>query len=152
MPCFHLSGTLATLVAKQTNDTMYYMSGHLPLLLVIALKASLTKAFFPKLLVKCNWQGPYNVNIVVVIFLLMNMTSISLPFAVWIQEFSTFLLRKRDITLRHPFSFQDAKKIPYVILCDNCTALKVCPYMRIFSLAKSVHLLFEHNESPYNRT
>ena len=88
---------------------------------------------------------------VVVIFLLMNMTSKLLPFAVRIQEFSTFLFRKRDITLRHPFSFHDAKKIPYVLLCDNCTVLKVCPYMRIFPLTQSVHLLFEHNESPYNR-
>ena len=90
-------------------------------------------------------------NMVVVIFLLMYMTSILLPFAVRIQEFSTFLLRERDITSRRPFSFHNAKKISYVLLCDNCTALKVCPYMRIFPPAQSVHLLFEHNESLYNR-
>ena len=88
---------------------------------------------------------------VVAIFLLMYMTSILLPFAVPIQEFCTFLLRKRDITSRIPFSFHDAKKISYVLFCDNCTALKVCPYMLIFYLAQSVHALFEHNESPYNR-
>ena len=90
-------------------------------------------------------------NMVVVIFLLMCMTSIFLPFAVRIQEFSTFLLRERDIFSRHPFSFHNAKEISYVLLCDNCTALKVCPYMRIFPLAQSVHLLFKQNESPYNR-
>ena len=86
-----------------------------------------------------------------VIFLLMYMTSILLPFAVRIQESSTFLLRERDITSRRLFSFHNAKKISYGLLCDNCTALKVCPYMRIFTLAQSVHLLFEHNESPYIR-
>ena len=44
------------------------------------------------------------------------------------------LLRKRDITLRHP-SFHDAKEISYYVLfCDNFTVLKVCPYMRIFPL------------------
>ena len=85
------------------------------------------------------------------ILLLMYMTSILLPFAVRIQEFSTFLLGKRDITSRRPFSFHEAKKISYVLFCGNCTALKVCPYMRIFPLAQWVHLLFEHNESPYNR-
>ena len=88
---------------------------------------------------------------VVVIFLLMYMTSILSPFAVRIEEFSTFLLRERDITSRRPFSFHNAKKISYVILYDNCTALKVCPYMRIFPHSQSVHLLVEHNESPYNR-
>ena len=88
---------------------------------------------------------------VVAIILLMYMTLIVLPFADPIQEFSTFLLRRRDITSRRTFSFHDAKKISYVLFCDNCTALKVCPYMHIFPLAQSVHLLFEHNESPYNR-
>ena len=127
------------------------MSGHLPLLQVYALKAPLTKTFIQNYWCSHNLQGPYNVNMVVVIFLLMYMTSISLPFAVWIQEFSTFLLRENDISSRCPFSFHNAKKISYVLLCDNCTALKVCPYMRIFPLAQSVHLLFEHNESPYNR-
>ena len=62
---------------------------------------------------------------VVVIFLLMYMTSILLPFAVPIQEVSTFLLRKTDITSRRSFSFHDAKKISYFLFCDNCTALKV---------------------------
>ena len=90
-------------------------------------------------------------NTVVEIFLLMYMTSILLPFAVRIQEFSTFLLREREITSRRPFSFHNAKKISYVLLSDNYTVLKVCPYMRIFLLAQSVHLLFEHNESLYNR-
>ena len=88
---------------------------------------------------------------VVVIVLLLYMTSILLPFDVRIQECSTFLLRKRDITSQCPFSFHNAKEISYALFCDNCTALKVCPYMRIFPLAQSVHLLFEHNESPYNR-
>ena len=88
---------------------------------------------------------------VLAIFLLMYMTSILLTFVVPIEDCSAFLLRKRDIISRLPFSFHDAKKIPYVLFCDNCTALKVCPYMRIFPLAQSVHLLFEHNESPYNR-
>ena len=55
---------------------------------------------------------------VVTIFLLMYMSSISLPFAVPIQEFSTFLLRKRDISSWHPFSFQDAKKLSYVLFCS----------------------------------
>ena len=127
------------------------MSGHLPLLQVNALKAPITKAFFQNYWCSYNWQGPYNVNMVVVIFLLMYMTSKLLPFAVRIQEFSTFLLRERDITSRRPFSFHNAKKISYVLLCDNCTALKVYSYMRIFPLTQPVHLLFEHNESPYNR-
>ena len=118
---------------------MYNMSGHLPLLLVNPLKAPLTKTF--------NWQGPYtsNVNMVVAIFILIYMTSILLTFSVPIHEFSTFLLRQRDITSRHPFSFHDAKNISYFLFCNNCTALVVCPYMRIFPLARSVHLLFEHN-------
>ena len=55
-----------------------------------------------------------------------------------------------DITSRRPFSFHDAKTISYVLFCDNCTALKVS-YIRILPLSQSVHLLFEHNESPYNR-
>ena len=88
---------------------------------------------------------------VVAIFLLMYMTSILLPFAVPIQEISTFLLRKGDITSRRPFSFHDAKKNSFVLFCDNCTVLNLCPYMRIFPLAQSVNLLFEHNESQYNR-
>ena len=86
----------------------------------------------------------------VLIFLLMYMTSILLPFAVRIHEFSTFL-RERYTISRRPFSFHNAKKISYVLLRDNCTALKVCPYMRIFPIAQSVYLLFEHNQSPYNR-
>ena len=81
----------------------------------------------------------------------MYMTSILLPFFVQIQEFSTFLHRERDIISRRPFSYYDAKKISYVLFCDNCTVLKVCPYMHIFPLTQSVHLLVEHNESPYNR-
>ena len=48
-----------------------------------------------------------------------------MTFSVPIQEFSTFLFRKRDITSRRPFSFHDAKKISYVLFCDNCTALTV---------------------------
>ena len=66
------------------------MSGHLPLVQVNALKAPLTKAFSPNYWDSHNWQGPYNVNMVVVIFLQMYMTSILLPFAVRAQEFSTF--------------------------------------------------------------
>ena len=88
---------------------------------------------------------------VVAIFLQMYMTSLLLTFTVPLQEFCTFLLRKLDITSRLPFSFHEAKKISYVLFCDNCNALKVCPYMRIFPLGKSVYLLFEHFESPYNR-
>ena len=82
---------------------------------------------------------------VVAILILIYMTSILLTFAVPIHEFSTFLLRERDIISRHLFSFHDAKNISYVLFCDNCTALVVCPYMYIFPLAQSVHLLFEHN-------
>ena len=67
------------------------------------------------------------------------------------QIFYTVLLRKRDIISRHPFSFHNVKKIAYVLFCYNCTALKLCPDMRIFPIAKLVHLLFEHNESLYNR-
>ena len=67
----------------------------------------------------------------VAIFLLMYMTSILLPFVVPIQEFATFVLRKKGITSRCPFSFHDAKKMSYVLFCDNCTAFKVCPYMHI---------------------
>ena len=130
---------------------MYNMSGHLPLLQENSLKTPLTKAFFQNYWWSHNWQGPYKVNMVVVIFLLMYMTSILLPFAVPIQEVSTFLLTKTDITSRRSFSFHDAKKISYFLFCDNCTALKVCPYMCIFLLAQSIHLLFEHNESLYNR-
>ena len=110
---------------------MYNMSGHLPLLQVNALKAPLTKALFQNYCWSHNWQGPHNVNMVVAIVLLMYMTSILLPFAVRIQECSTFLLRKRDITSRRPFSLHDAKKISYVLFSDNCTTLKACPYMRI---------------------
>ena len=56
----------------------------------------------------------------------------------------SFLLfaQKENITSRRPFSFHNAKTIPYVLLCGNCTALKECPYMHIFSLAQSFHLLF----------
>ena len=87
------------------------------------------------------------------IFLLMYMTSILLPFAVPIQEFSTCLFRKGDITSRRPFSFYDWKKISYVLVLflDISTALKVFPYMCIFPHAQSAHLLFEHNESLYIR-
>ena len=127
------------------------MSGHLPLLQVNALKAPLTNQSFQNYWWSHNWQDPYYVNMVVAIFLLMYMTSILLPFSDPIQEFPTYLLRRGDITSRRPFSFHDAKKISYVLFCDNCTALKVCPYMRIFPLAQSVHLLYEHNESLYNR-
>ena len=130
---------------------MYNMSKHFHLLQVYALKAPLTKAFFQNYWCSHKCQGPYNVNMVVVIFLLMYMASLLLSFAVRIQEFSTFLLRERDITSRRHFSFHNAKKISYVLLCDTCTALKVCPYMCIFFLAQSVHLLFKHNESRYNR-
>ena len=79
------------------------------------------------------------------------MTSILLPLAILMQELSTFLLRKSDITMRHPFSFHDAKKISYVLFCDNCTAFKAYSYMPISPLAQSVHLLFGRHESPYNR-
>ena len=74
-------------------------------------------------------------NMEVAVLLLICMKSILLTFAFPIHEVSTFLLIKRDITTRHPFSFHDAKKIPYVLFYDNCTASNVCPYMRIFSLA-----------------
>ena len=72
------------------------------------------------------------------------MTSKWLTFAFPIHEFSTFLLKKREITARHPFSFHNAKKISYVLFCDNCTAFEECPYMRIFPLAQSVHCYFDH--------
>ena len=147
MLCFHLSGTL---LGNQRYHVCHVWPS--PPVACKCVKSETNKGIFPKLLVKYNWQGPYNVNMMVMIFLLMNMTSILLPFVTRIHECSTFLIRKRDITLRHPFLFHDATKISYVLLCDNCTALKVCPYMRIFPLGWSVHLLFEHNESPYNRT
>ena len=88
---------------------------------------------------------------VVAILILIYMTSILLTFAVPMHEFSTFLLRERDIKSRHPFSFQDAKNISYVLFCDNGTAKMVCPYMRIFPLAQSVNSLFEHNKIQYIR-
>ena len=150
MLCFHLSGTLATLVAKQPTIPCITCLAISPLLQVNALKAPRTNAFFQNYWQSHNWKGPYNVNMVVAIFLPLYMMSILLLFTVPIQEFSTFLLRKREITLRRPFSFHDAKKIAYVLFCDNCTTFKVCPYMRIFPLAQSVHLLLEHNETPYN--
>ena len=121
---------------------MYNMSGHLPLLQVNALKAQLTKALFQNYWCSHNWQGPYNVNMVVAIVLLLYMTSILLPFDVRIQECSTFLIRKRDITSWRPFSFHNAKEISYALFCDNCTAFKVCLYMRIFPPAQSVNLFF----------
>ena len=108
-----------------TNDTMYNMSGNLLLFQVNALNAPLTKAHFQNYWWSYIWQGPYNKNMVVAIFILMYMTSILLPFAVPIQEFYTFLLRKRDMTSRGPFSFHDAKKISYALFCDNCTALNI---------------------------
>ena len=64
---------------------------------------------------------------VVAILILIYMPSILLTFAVPIHQFSTFLLRERDISSRHPFSFHDAKNISYVLFCDNCTALVVGP-------------------------
>ena len=75
------------------------MSDHLPLLQVYALKAPLTKAFFQNYMWSHNWQDPYNVNMVVAIFLLMYMTSILLPFAVTIQEYLTFC-SERGTSLR----------------------------------------------------
>ena len=122
MLCFHLSGTLATPVAKQQTIPCVTCLAIAPFLKVNALKAPLTKAFSQNYWCSHNWQGPHNVNMVVVIFLLMYMTSILLPFADRLQEFSTCLLRERDITSRHPFSFHNAKKISNVFLFDNCTA------------------------------
>ena len=96
---------------------MYNMSGHLPLLLVNPLNAQLAKTFFQHYWWSHNWQGPFNVNMVVAILILIYMTSILLAFVVSIHQISTFLLRERDITPRHPFSFHDAKNISYVLLC-----------------------------------
>ena len=61
------------------------------------------------------------------------------------NSFLLFLLKKRDITSRRPFLFHDLKKMSFVLVCDNCTALKVCPSMRIFPLAQSVHLVYIYN-------
>ena len=77
------------------------------------------------------------------------MTSILLTFAVSIHQFSTFLLRERNITSRHPVSFHGAKNISYVLFCDNCTALVVGPSMLIFLFAQSGQLLFERNKIQY---
>ena len=52
---------------QATNDTMHNMSCHLPLLQVKALKAPLTMAFFQNYWWSHNWQGPYNMNVVVAI-------------------------------------------------------------------------------------
>ena len=122
---------------------MYNISGHLPLLLVNPLKAQLTKAFFQNYLWSHNWQGPFNVNMVVAIIILIYITSILLTFAVPIHQFSTLLLRERDITSWHPFSFHDAKNISYVLFRNNCNTLVVGHSMRIFPLAQSVHLFFD---------
>ena len=89
---------------------MYDMSGHLPLLQVNAYKAPLTKAFSQNYWWSQNWQGPYNMNMVVGIYLLMYMTSILLPFAVLIPEFSTFLLRKRTSLRGAPSHFTMRRK------------------------------------------
>ena len=121
MLCFHLSGTLATLVAKQPTIPYLTCLAIFPLLQVNVFKAPLTKEFFQNYWWSHNWQGPYNVNMVVAIFLLMYMTSILLL----IQEFSTFLLRKRGITSRRPFLFHDAKNNSHVLFCDNCTAFSL---------------------------
>ena len=147
---FNLPGTNVPLQHWLLSNQRYHVVHNWPSPSVVSkcVKTTTYKGIFPKLY---NWQGPYNVNMVVPIFRLMYMTSILLPFVVPIQEFSTFVLRKRDITSRCPFSFHDAKKISYVLFCDNCTAFKVCPYMHIFPLAQSVHLLFEHNQSSFNR-
>ena len=114
---------------------MYNMSGHLPLLLVKPLKAQLTKTFFQNYWLSHNWQDQFNVNMVVAILIIRYMTSILLTFAVPITSFLQVLLREREISARHPFSFHDAKNISYVLFCDNCTALAVGPSMRIFPLA-----------------
>ena len=138
---------------QPTIPYIYNMSGHLPLLLVNPLKAQLTKTFFQKYRWSHNWQGPFNVfkydgcDINSNIY----MTSILLTFAVPIHMFSTFFIRERDITSRHPFSFHDSKNISYVLFCDNCTPLVIGPSMRIFPLAQSIHLLFERNKIQYIR-
>ena len=61
---------------------MYNMSGHILLLLVNRLKAQLTKTFFQNHWWSHIWQGPFNVNMVVAILILIYMTSILLSFAV----------------------------------------------------------------------
>ena len=115
------------------------------------LKAQLTKTFFFKYWWSHNWHGPFNVNMVVVILILIYLMSILLTFAVPIHQFSTFLLRESDITSRYPFSFHNAKNISYVMCCDNCTALVVGLSMHIFPLAQSVRLLFENNKIQFIR-
>ena len=114
---------------------MYNMSGRLPLFLVNALKVSLTKAFFQDYWWSLNWQGQYNVNMVVAIFLLIYIYDVNIiTFCRSVTIVFYFSLRKMDFTLWCPFSFHDEKKISYILFWDNCTTLKLCPYMHIFPL------------------
>ena len=77
---------------------------------------------------------------VVAIVLLLYMTSILLPFDVRIQDCSTFFAQKEGHNFASPLLISQCEG---TLFCDNCTALQVCPYMRIFPLPKSVHLGIE---------
>ena len=113
---------------------MYNMSGHLPLLQVNALKAPLTKTFFQNYWWSHNWQSSFNVNMVVVIFLLMDMTSILLTFSVPIEEFSTFC-SERGTSLRGTPSH--LTKLSYVFLWQ----LYCIKGMSLYAWGASMHLL-----------
>ena len=66
------------------------------------------------------------------------MTSILLTFAVPIHEFSTFFVVKEGhylrIYLAASLLISLCQEHFICPICDNCTALVVCPYMRIFPL------------------
>ena len=105
---FHFSGTLEILVAKQPT---------------IPCKHVWPSPLFQNYWLSHNWQGQYNVNIMIAILLQIYMTSILLTFAVPIHAFSTFLLGKRDITSRHPFSFMMRRNFHM-----SCIVTTVLPY------------------------
>ena len=147
MLCFHLSGTFATLVAKQPTIPCITCLAS-PLLFVNVLQVQLTTTFFQNYW----WSHITNVNMVVTILLLtytVYMTLILLTFAVPLVFY--FFAQKAGHHPWHPFSSHDARKISYVLFCNNKTAIKIYPYMDIFPLAQSVHLFLEHNASQYNR-
>ena len=62
------------------------------------------------------------------------MTSILLTFAVPIHEFSTFFVQKEGHNLAASLLISLCQEYFICPVCDNCTALVVCPYMRIFPL------------------
>ena len=62
------------------------------------------------------------------------MTSILLTFAVPIHEFSTFFVQKEGHHLAASLLISLCHEHFICPICDNCTALAVCPYMRVFPL------------------